>query len=614
MTTDEFAYQIKGQYPQYQNVDNKALTTAILQKYPQYQSHVQDSGTGNSLSNSFGEATGLKGTVNAIGDTLTQPIVGSTVNNNVQKTSDIIAKAKSLPKGAERTALLKQSADLANKNQAYAATNYAAMPTQKEAAGSIAKLGLNALLFGSGGIAADVGGYAGTAARAAEFGGLGAGLHAAENAETNKPITEGLGSSFVTNALIPPAIEGGLGLAAKTTALASEQAPRIINSLIKPLLKDFSYGKDPGKAIAELGIIANSPEELLQKVTQTKNVVGRSLSWLGDRLSALSPGGKLSLDISSALTPIEDAMQKAAKTNDYSLLHRLESVKRGLMEDLGLKNTEQGAEIVSNGLKDLKNLDFHDVVQFKRDIGDLTKWTGLRTEDEAVNAALKKSYGIAKETMNTAAHELSPELGAAMEKMNETYANLTSAEVATKYRDILDKRQSLIGLKAGLGGLGGAIISAVASGGATIPTLIGSAIATGGTALIDSLASSTAFKTRLANALEKLSPEEIAQVSERLPFIKRLIGSGEKDKESASSVMSYITKSGRKVFTRLTPEEFAYFKDEVGTIPKAAEGYSQIHLDADTENLKKSGKELPRDTFMKGHPQLKDIFEKFKLH
>ena len=43
---------------------------------------------------------------------------------------------------------------------------------------------------------------------------------------------------------------------------SKEGGSRLINSLIKPLQKDLSYGKDPGRAVAEEGIIANSLGEL----------------------------------------------------------------------------------------------------------------------------------------------------------------------------------------------------------------------------------------------------------------------------------------------------------------------------------------------------------------
>src|SRR3990167_4032611 len=44
------------------------------------------------------------------------------------------------------------------------------------------------------------------------------------------------------------------------------QAPRVINSLIKPLAKDFSYGKNPGRAVAEEGIVANNFDDLIENI------------------------------------------------------------------------------------------------------------------------------------------------------------------------------------------------------------------------------------------------------------------------------------------------------------------------------------------------------------
>ncbi len=79
--------------------------------------------------------------------------------------------------------------------------------------------------------------------------------------------------------------------------------------------------------------------------------------------------------------------------------------------------------------------------------------------------------------------------------------------------------------------------------------------------------------------------------------------------KDAPSVISYIDKNGDKVYTRLTKGELAGLKDEVANIPEAKNGESQIHLDADTQALKDSGKELSREEFIKGHSQAGKILK-----
>ena len=44
MTKQEFAQKLKSKYPQYQNVDNDALTDKFLDKYPIYKSRITESG------------------------------------------------------------------------------------------------------------------------------------------------------------------------------------------------------------------------------------------------------------------------------------------------------------------------------------------------------------------------------------------------------------------------------------------------------------------------------------------------------------------------------------------------------------------------------------------
>lgn len=76
--------------------------------------------------------------------------------------------------------------------------------------------------------------------------------------------------------------------------------------------------------------------------------------------------------------------------------------------------------------------------------------------------------------------------------------------------------------------------------------------------------------------------------------------------QPASSVISYV-KDGKKYFTRLSQKELDSLVDEVKNIPTPKKGESQIHLDADTESLRRQGVELSRSDFMKGHSQAKKV-------
>ena len=52
-----------------------------------------------------------------------------------------------------------------------------------------------------------------------------------------------------------------------------ETAPRFINSLIKPKQADFSYGKNPGRTVSELGITGNNLSDFANNIHTEKNTI-----------------------------------------------------------------------------------------------------------------------------------------------------------------------------------------------------------------------------------------------------------------------------------------------------------------------------------------------------
>ncbi len=301
-------------------------------------------------------------------------------------------------------------------------------------------------------------------------------------------LTPGLGTAI--GATVP--VLGGTLKAITTVSKA--QAPKIINSLIKPLAKDFSYGKNPGRAVAEEGIVGNSLDDLAKNISVSRSTIGEQLSSTADKLE-----GKSTVDISNSLNSIDEAITKANKTpkTNASLIQRLQDVKDDLL-----------------GAIDTKDTSFSNALNAKRIIGDVTKWTGNVSDDKAVNMALKRAYGNIKESLNTSAMKADPTLGKEFERLNEKYADLTSAEIATKYRDIISQRKNLISMPIKAGGVAG-VIAGIASGGTAIPILLAS-VSVG---LLDKALESTAVKSRVAAWLAKESPEVVAEVIQKNPGI-----------------------------------------------------------------------------------------------
>ena len=102
-------------------------------------------------------------------------------------------------------------------------------------------------------------------------------------------------------------------------------------------------------------------------------------------------------------------------------------------------------------------------------------------------------------------------------KHTEKYADLHSAEIAAKYRDKIIERQSLIGFSPTTVGVGSALITAVATGGAAIPSLVAGASG----AIIDKLASTPGFKTRLAYLLSKKTQREASYLFKKIPALSK---------------------------------------------------------------------------------------------
>lgn len=335
---------------------------------------------------------------------------------------------------------------------------------------------------------------------------VGAGLDAAQNLENDRPLLQpGLGTAL--GAAGP--LAGAAARAAVT--IAKGQAPKIINSLIKPLSKGFSYGKDPGRAVSELGITGNSFEDLEKNIALARTRVGQDLEKAGAQLPP-----QATTNLSDALSPFDDAIKHAVNTNDQALYGRLLSARDAVTHIF----TAESGKIEKAGTRLLDGLTYSQGIHVKRILGDLTKWTGQKTEDESVNGALVRSYGLIKDKLNELAEKYSPTAAAQLRKLNEQYADLTSAEVATKYRDVLQKRQNLVNLPGKIG-LTGALVMAPFTGGISTIT---AAVASVG---IDKALSSPAFKTRLAAWLAKAPAAEKQKLVDAVPELSRFRSPGD---------------------------------------------------------------------------------------
>jgi hypothetical protein len=477
MNADQFAQSIKAKYPAYASVDNVTLAQKMLAKYPEYADRV-DMGTpvtpasvnhtpslqnlGTNLAAAPGQIfKGAKSVVDTLG---------------FGKTADTLGSAVANATASPRTKPLLPA------------------PSKMDAAG--AALNVGSLLFPVGAaervgtgvaarvlpkVAARVVGKVAAGAAAGTV--LDAGQHLEQGKAPLPGLNAALGAALPLPGAAKNAIKAGVG------KVGENLAPRLINSLIKPLSKQFSYGKNPGRAVAQEGIVANSMEDLATKIGEARKSVGARLQTVADQVP-----GQLPLHPQSLLDPFEHAITKAVENNDQTLLNRLNQAKQAITSIFG---TDKEGKIVPVGSRLLDNLSYAQAVMLKRKIGDLTKWTGQRTEDETVNGALTRTYGTLKDALNTFASQAAPQQAAQLRDLNERYANLTSAEIATKYRDVLQQRQNMINLPGKIG-LAASAVAAPFTGG--ISTVLGAA----GSIAADKVLSSPGFKTRAAAALAKI--------------------------------------------------------------------------------------------------------------
>lgn len=351
--------------------------------------------------------------------------------------------------------------------------------------------------------------------RAIEQGLLGLGYNVGTNIEQGKPITENAGTAFGAGALFPV---GGTGLAAvksKVVTPAKEGvATRLVNSLIKPLLRDFSYGKNPGRGIAREGITGNTLDELATNITSARQKVGQQKQAL---LSQARYQNK-SVNLTDITRPLDEAMQQAAKGGETNrgLIQRLQEHKDAILNEYEIVN----GVAQRTGARQLAYLPVQVADKVKQLIGTMTKWTGNFSDDAVINKALKQSYGIAKGKIE----QVVPEVKA----LNERWGDLMSAEIATKYRDKIQQRQAIINFSNKILGIGGLLGGAIVSGGAVLPAILAGASG----AILDKIFSSPRVKTNLAAWLAKSSATERASIIEGIPVLRgifsRIFGENEK--------------------------------------------------------------------------------------
>lgn len=320
---------------------------------------------------------------------------------------------------------------------------------------------------------------------------------------TARAGTEALGSGGVTlaqtgdidEAKTGAAIGAAFPVAGKTLDVIKNEknAGRLINSLIKTKTADLSFGKNPGKTVAELGVVGNTLEGLAENIGTKKKEVGEKI---GSLVKLATQQGK-KIDLSSAFSTIEEAIKKAKKAEltNAPLITKLENLKTDLTKG-----------------KNLSNLTPEEAFQLKQDVAELTKFTGNPSDDKAANAALMDIYSNIRNKINTAVG------GKDILKLNNDYGNLLTAEKAANKRNASLEGQNLLSL-GGKTLAGGTALTTLLTGGAAMP-----AVAAGlGVLGIEKAISSPAVRTRLAKWMASRTPAERSELIKLAPYLKGIV-------------------------------------------------------------------------------------------
>jgi len=323
------------------------------------------------------------------------------------------------------------------------------------------------------------------------------GVQLLKEGEVNNDVRD----TAILSTLIPTGFAGG-SAGIKKLLGKSGGASKVINSLIKPASREFSYGKNPGLAVAEEGIIASSLDDLATKIDETLTLKS------GEYINTVKQSGAI-VDVSKSFSPIDEAIETAVKQNNQGLVNRLNDIKVALTNNLSSQADEAGNEIIkSTGVKQLDNLSAEDLVTLKREIGDMTSFTGNASDDKLVNKALKSIYGNIKTSIDEAVPGSSD--------LSERIASLISAKTATVNRVGIMARQNIGGFTGKVLTGAGTLASIFTAN--PLPALIGL-----GAQGIESGLSTPAFKTRLAKFLIEASQSEKDELFKALPGVRAII-------------------------------------------------------------------------------------------
>ena len=224
----------------------------------------------------------------------------------------------------------------------------------------------------------------------------------------------------------------------------SAQSSRVINSLVKPVSKEFEFGRNAGAGVVREKVTGATRESFYKNLFAKRQELGAKI---GKELSNVNG---VTVDASEAVTVFDDLIKKANKggKKNAALVERLKNERDALT---GIFSEATGERIGSRSLK----LTPEKARELKTMIGDDMQWTG-QAFDNQINQAKAAAYRKLNDLIEVAVPGI--------KKLNARYSDIFSAERAMKRTMDIVERQNLTSLPStvlasqGLTGLAGAAL------------------------------------------------------------------------------------------------------------------------------------------------------------
>lgn len=198
----------------------------------------------------------------------------------------------------------------------------------------------------------------------------------------------------------------------------TKMAGDLMNSIIKPRHKEYMFGKNPGKAMAQEGIWGTNIDSLGIKVGKRLT----ELSEYAKQLRSLSENTTKRVNLETILEPLTETLQDFNKAPLSNKGH-INKINKIIQDIKG--NIPEGANI--------KEVPLENAYGLKKVIENLQKWDVQSSADDKLNIALKKMYHNVDSSIDVVIPEL--------KQVNSRIANLISAKNAIRNRAEILSRQ-----------------------------------------------------------------------------------------------------------------------------------------------------------------------------